>query len=1025
MAPFGLAAAAGGLLLDRLHHWAQVRAAAPALVYLADAEHESDRLDYATLAHRVEALAAALRQHAAGAGPVLVATRSELLYLIGLLACLLAGRIAIPTLVPTNERAVARIRAHGEDAKAQVLLADAWVLERRSRLDGAAGAWLQGLTWLDLEQAGRERTASESGAGPRAGDVAYLQYTSGSTDRPKGVMVTHGNLAAQLSVLETALGHRPGEVVCNWMPLHHDFGLVMSLQALYSGATAVLLPPVPAVQRPERWLRALARYRAVTSAAPNFMFDRCAERVAQTEPAAGDLSGLRNLLNAAEPIQPAAVRAFEARFAGRGFRPSMWRASFGLAEATLMVSMAPPHGGCRIERFDAAALQERRVVPAADGRELVSCGVPLAAGSVVIVDPATLGAVAPDRVGEIWVACASVAAGYWGRPAETAADFAAHRSDSPGGPAYLRTGDLGFLRDGELFIAGRLKDLVIVRGENHYPQDIEHSVSAAHPDLEPNAAAAFAEDGPHGEVLVVVCELRREAHRRVDAASVFAAVRHAVAQAHGLECEHVVLLRPNGLPRTSSGKVQRRACRRDWQEGRLPVVAQWQKAQPGAGVDAGSGLQQELLDCCRALLGVAQLDPQASLFDYGLDSLKAAELLLLLEERWQLTFDLADLAERVSVARLAEAIGRRAADAAPPARAHRAQASTLFLGDQGEGPAADAGGLLARVGAYVRAWDGSRVRPDSLLVGRNTAGSRPPLFWVFQGQQEWANLAERLGPEQPVHGLRSGHEVMDYTEANVQALATAYRREIEAVRSQGAYLLGGNCQGGLIAMAIAQQFWRLQQPVALLALLEWAFPPQPYVGRVALLWGEASRQKNPFFRFGRPELLWQRIYGAYSVDLIPGAHGEFFSGPGLAGLAACLERRMAESLAVAPLLLPAGAQLASCRVLAVPSQVAAGERFTVQAAVRNTSGLAWGAQAGLRVANHWLAADGNLLQWLDGAADLGVVAPGAEVVVEFCVRAPREPGWYLLQVDVVEEGVGWVSERGVAPASGEVLVVAG
>jgi len=361
-------------------------------------------------------------------------------------------------------------------------------------------------------------------------------------------------------------------------------------------------------------------------------------------------------------------------------------------------------------------------------------------------------------------------------------------------------------------------------------------------------------------------------------------------------------------------------------------------------------------------------------------------------------------------------------------RTHRDRAATFYLGDRGETPGADSGALLEQIRTYVAAWEGKRAHAGSLLLGRNVEGSCPPLFWVFQGQQEWINLAGRLGPSQPLYGLRSGHQVMDYTEANVQELATAYRREIEAAQPHGPVLLGGNCQGGLIALAIAQQFWRLHRPVALLALLEWAFPPQPYVGRVALLWGDASRDKNPYFRFRRPELLWERIFGAHTVDIIPGAHGQFFDGAGLAALADRLSVRMAEALRAPLLMLPGSLEgMARYRLLDVPTRADCGEEIALSVAVTNAGSVAFAAteHSGLRVANHWLSARGDVVHWLDAEAALPELAPGEETIVVVKVRAPSVAGRYTLQIDLVEEGVGWFSERGVAPLQHTILVVAG
>ena len=1009
-------------LLDRLVTWADCQPRYPALVYLADGEQEQERLDYGTLFARINTVSTWLRGRVAPGERVLLAPHSEVHYLVGLLACLRAGVVAVPTLSKMNRRSLDRIQAHGEDAGACALLADPWVLAQREFHIGDSGAWIHSIPWLNLEDAyGQDLQPSTQSVFPLpeselAGDLAYLQYTSGSTSRPKGVMVTHANLAAQLGVLERVLDHRPGSVICNWMPLHHDFGLIMSLQALYSGGTAVLLPAVPTVQRPRRWLQAISDYRAVTSAAPNFMFDRCVEYISPLECHDLNLSGLHNLLNAAEPIQPATLRTFANHFHPYGFRESAWVPAYGLAEATLMVTTGLPGNGFLIESFDTDALLEKRAVAACattQGKELVGCGTPLVAESVSIVDPESGQPCPTGGIGEIWVASPSVAAGFFGRDVESTETFDARIPSQVDTRSYLRTGDLGFLWKGELFIAGRHKDLIIVRGENHYPQDIEYTAAQSHPDLEPNAGAAFAIDGANGELLVVVQEVRREAHKRIAPDNLFAAIRHTVAENHGLDPAHIILLRPGGLPRTSSGKVQRRACRQGWQSGKLPVLAEWGSLSlPSSFAPEGhmDSLELDILTTCQRLLGNHHLvNPRISLFDYGVDSLKAVEILLALDERWGLSMDLADFADYSSVSLLAQAIRNNTGKPRPTC-----QDRPFFLGDQDREPSPGTAGLISQIRQYIATWEGERPEPDSLLVGRNTSGKNSPLFWVFQGQQEFAALADRLGPDQPLYAMRSGHQVMEYTEANIQILATHYRREIAAIHPNGLYLLGGNCQGGLIALAIAQQFWRLQQPVGLLNLMEWAFPPQPYPGRVALFWGESSKQKNPFFKFRNPEFYWRRAFGAFTVDIISGGHGEFFSDQHVGVMAVKLAARLREAVAAPPLLLPATALRATYRFVNLPARLDLRQQCQIEVEVRNSGSHDWAPTeiSGLQLGNHWLDGERQVVSWLDGVAALPTISVDRSVTVSLPVCAPSTPGTYFLQLDLVEEGVAWFSERG-------------
>ena len=1008
-------------LLDRLATWAECQPRCPALVHLADGDEEQERIDYGGLFERINAVAAWLRGHVAPGERVLLAPHSEVHYLVGLLACLRAEVVAVPTLSPLNARGLSRIRAHGEDAGACALLVDAWVLARRDRHHGDPDDWVHGIPWLNIADAYLPAVSPPSQTGllpspeDRAGRPAYLQYTSGSTSRPKGVMITHANLAAQLGGLERVLDHRPGSVICNWMPLYHDFGLIMSLQALYSGGTAVLLPAVVTVQRPRRWLRAISDYRAVSSAAPNFMFDRCVERIPQSDCLGLDLSSLRHVMNGGEPNQPATLGAFTEFFHPYGLDESACLPSYGLAEATLVVAMRMPGAGPLVGSFDPEGLLQFRAVAvsaAAQGKELVSCGTPLVEKSVSIVDPETGQLCPAGSIGEVWVASPSVAAGFWARDVESIDTFEARLSNQTNNRGHLRTGDLGFLWEGELFIAGRHKDLIIVRGENHYPQDIEYTAAQSHADLEPNAGAAFAIDGTHGELLVVVQEVRREAHKRIATAEVFAALRQAVAENHGLDPAHIILLRPGGLPRTSSGKVQRRACRQAWQGGQLPVLADWcaSSAEQGVAERNADPLELEVLATCQQLLANRHIDPQISLFEYGVDSLKAVEILLALEVRWEVTLDLADFADNSSVALLAQMI-RVYRDT--PRSANPSQ--PFFLGDRAEGVSPDPDGLIAQLRHYVATWEGERHAPDRLLVGRNINGTKSPLFWVFQGQQEFTALADRLGPDQPVYAMRSGHQVMEYTEANIQTLATSYRREISAIHPHGPYLLGGNCQGGLIALAIAQQFWRIQKPVALLSLLEWAFPPQPYLGRVALFWGASSTQKNPYFKFRNPELYWHRAFGAFTTDIITGGHGEFFSGQNLEMLASRLADRLREATDVAPLFQPSSAFRAVYRPINPPTQLTVSQQFRIEVEIQNISAIDWEASeiSGLQLGNHWLDNERQGVSWLDGVARLPAVSVGGKTTVSLPVRSPSKPGTYFLQLDLVEEGVAWFSERGV------------
>lgn len=437
---------------------------------------------------------------------------------------------------------------------------------------------LAGLSWLITDPPAPAGEVSRCSLPALAEDtVAYLQYTSGSTGTPKGVLVTHGNLIHNQRMIQTAFEHDQHTVYVGWLPLFHDMGLVsMVLQALYSGARCILLPPLHFMQKPLRWLQAITRYRATTSGAPNFAYDLCVSRIKPEQRAALDLSSWTLAYNAAEPVRAATLERFAAAFEPCGFRRTALYPCYGMAEGTVFIAGGRKAQAPVIGRFDEPALARNRVVPlpagGGQGGERVGCGFAWLGQKVLIVDPVSCTACPEGCVGEIWVAGPSVAPGYWRRPKESAHTFGARLADSGEG-LFLRTGDLGFIQEGQLFITGRLKDLMIIRGANHYPQDIEQTAQQAHPGLCPGGGAAFTLDIESEERLVLVQELQRSAYRRFDTGRLIGDIRAAVAAEHTLGVHAVVLIKTASLPRTTSGKVRRRACREQLRNGTLQVWA--------------------------------------------------------------------------------------------------------------------------------------------------------------------------------------------------------------------------------------------------------------------------------------------------------------------------------------------------------------------------------------------------------------------------------------------------------------------
>ncbi len=651
---------------------------ARAFTFLSDGEGAEEHLSYADLDERARAIAALLQEHGARGERVLLLYPPGLAYIAAFFGCLYAGAVAVPAYPPRLNRSLPRLRSILEDARPRLALTTAAIF---ARVDGWRGQapWLGAVRWLETDGIDLER--ADSWEDPEAGEgtLAFLQYTSGSTGTPKGVMLSHGNLLHNSRELRRCFGYTAESRVVIWLPPYHDMGLIGGiLQPVHGGFPAVLMAPVSFLQQPRRWLAAIARTRATLSGGPDFAYDLCVRRIPPAERAGLDLSSWEVAFSGAEPVRAATLDRFAEAFAPCGFRRRAFYPCYGLAEATLIVSGGAPGAGPVERGFAAEPLERHRVVAAAtDGRRLVGNGQGLVDQRVAIVDPESATLCPPAEVGEIWVAGPSVAQGYWNRPEETAEVFRARLSGR--GETYLRTGDLGFLHGGELFITGRLKDLIIVRGRNLYPQDIEATVEAAHAALRPGCAAAFAVDVAGEERLVVVAELERTA--KGDLERVVEAVRQAVAEEHEVQVHEVVLIRMATLPKTSSGKVRRRACRRGYLAGELAVVGRSAVEKSAAADsietrltraelillaprDRGAALLAFLRqEAARALrLSTARIEPDPPLAAYGLDSLAAAELKTGLETALEVTLPLADLLEGVSLEGLAAEILARLED---------------------------------------------------------------------------------------------------------------------------------------------------------------------------------------------------------------------------------------------------------------------------------------------------------------------------------------------------------------------------
>ncbi len=566
-------------LVELLRHRARCQSDDIAFTYLVDGENELIHLTYAELDRQARAIGAWLEAQD------LVGERALLLYPPGLefiaafFGCLYGGVIAVPVYPPRRNRSLERIQAIADDADAKAALTTDAVLSRVMPLIDET-PHLKSLTWLATCQVPADLEEKWDMPDVHGDTLAFLQYTSGSTGAPKGVVLNHANLVHNSALIAHAFEHtRSGKGVF-WLPSYHDMGLIGGiLQPLYIGRPNILMSPMSFLQKPYRWLSAISRFSASTSGGPNFAYDLCVRKITLEQRKTLDLSNWEVAFNGAEPVHAETIEAFCEAFEPCGFRREAFYPCFGLAEATLIVSGGYACNPPVLRTFDAAALARDQVLdadPEDEGvKTLVGCGQNLPDQKIVIADPETMTACAPGRIGEIWVQGPSVAQGYWQQAEATKATFKARLKGTSEGP-FLRTGDLGFLLDGELFVTGRVKDLIIVHGVNYHPQDVERTIQRSHPRLRPDSGAVFTAEQHGKEQLVAVQEIERR--KQGDWAAVFDAIRRAVSAEHELALDAIVLIKAGSISKTSSGKIQRHACRNAYLAGTLSEVARWSAA---------------------------------------------------------------------------------------------------------------------------------------------------------------------------------------------------------------------------------------------------------------------------------------------------------------------------------------------------------------------------------------------------------------------------------------------------------------
>nr|WP_042181114.1 fatty acyl-AMP ligase [Kibdelosporangium sp. MJ126-NF4]CEL14818.1 Long-chain-fatty-acid--CoA ligase [Kibdelosporangium sp. MJ126-NF4]CTQ96551.1 Long-chain-fatty-acid--CoA ligase (EC 6.2.1.3) [Kibdelosporangium sp. MJ126-NF4] len=569
-----------------LAHWAETQGDARAITfvdYSADPAGVSTSLTWHELDTKVTAVAAWCQRHANRGDRAAVLVEQSIEYVVAFLAVLRAGLVAVPVFEPSLLPGhLSRLAAVLTDCDPTLVLTTGGQADPVD--DFLVNHDLVGPRVVVVDAVPPTTGAQFEPVPLEPGDLAYLQYTSGSTRTPAGVMITHGNVAAAAAQTVRVYEGTPGSAVVSWLPLFHDMGLVVGLAApLMGGLSSTLMDPIAFLTRPVRWLELMADAGGpAITVAPNFAYGYTAARTTDEDKAGLRLDNVATFGDGSEPIIPSIVDSFYRRFADSGAKPTMFRQGYGLAEAVLLVSSSPAGEPPTLRTFDRVGLTAGHAVEAAPGSAsastLVSAGQPVDQ-RLLVVAPATHTVLPDGRVGEIWTSGPNVCVGYWGKSeAESSAVFRAVPHDADGTPVepypdcqgWLRTGDLGVLLDGDLFVTGRLKDLIIVDGRNHYPQDIEFTVENAHPAIRRHAVAAFSVSGDDGEYAVVVAErARRVSAEDLDREEVTAAVVAAVSGEHGLAVRDVVVIEPGELPRTSSGKVRRAACRTSYIDGTL------------------------------------------------------------------------------------------------------------------------------------------------------------------------------------------------------------------------------------------------------------------------------------------------------------------------------------------------------------------------------------------------------------------------------------------------------------------------
>ena len=571
-----------------LQHNLAIHPQQTAYTFLADGEQESGSCTYQTLDLQARAIAVELLTKVKPGDRALLVYpyTAGLEFIAAFMGCLYAGVVAVTDYPRQHIKSLSQYQDRIVDCQAAIALTTQEFAERvKGQLIAhpAMALKLKALPWIASDTVKLDLAQQWQMPEIDGNTLAFLQYTSGSTGQPKGVMVTHQNVLHNSEVIYRAFGHHPQSKILMWLPMFHDMGLIGGvMQPLYAGLPAVLMSPIALAQKPFLWLQALSKYKITTSGGPNFAYDLLCQKITDEQRASIDLSHWEIAFTGAEPVRAETLEQFVKLYEPCGFNRDAFYPCYGMAEATLFITGINPGQYPTITQLDKNALTEDRVVAvtpeAPNSKAVVSCGHTWLGDEVIIVNPETKTQCEADGIGEIWVAGAGIGIGYYQREELTESTFKATLADGSS-KTYLRTGDLGFIKDGELYITGRLKDMMILWGRNHYPQHIEETVENCHPALRPNHGAAFSVEVSGEEQLVIAHEINRTDLRQLNAEEVIGAIRLSVGEQNMANVFAVALLKTGSIPKTSSGKIQRRACQSMFLDGSLNTVAQWQQSQ--------------------------------------------------------------------------------------------------------------------------------------------------------------------------------------------------------------------------------------------------------------------------------------------------------------------------------------------------------------------------------------------------------------------------------------------------------------